>query len=1132
MNLLAFKLITFTENHYRLRKFVFLIFVFLLTNISFGQFYNGSQQNYGKSRVQYRKFKWKALKFRQFDVYFYDQGKEMASYVAQKAHRDIKEIERIFDYEFGSKIEIICYNSLTDFRQSNIGIAGEETQAGGKTRIIGSKVFIYYEGTHKQLNEQLTSALVEVFLNKMIWGGSWKDVLKANLLMDYPEWFIKGFLSYISKDWDPEMESKIKDGILTGRFKRFNDLEGEEAALAGHAIWRYVEDNYGKEMIPNIIYLSKVSKNIDRAFKFSIGVGIAKLSYVYLRYYENIYWGDVEHQEQMTGDQLQIKSKKNHHYYGAKLSPDGQKVAYVENIEGKYRIFVYDTFTRKRRKIYSAEAKIARLQDRSFPVLEWHPSGDYLSFYNERKGKVWYHLYDITTNEHTKVEIRRLEKVLSYNFSHDGKRIVLSGVWHGQTDLYLYNITGNSIKKITDDIWDDIDPKFIDNSSRVIFSSNRDTTYINMLKKPENKPFNRRYDIYIMDLKEEDQQIKILEQLTNTPLANETQAHQIADKGYVYLSSENGVINRHIAYKDSVISHIDTIIHYRYMLNNGAQTNYVTNIIEQDVRIGLGKTLNLFFQNNQYKFYIDDISMKDSLKDLSDTYYMRFLKRRYRTKVKSGNFKDYEDIKLNKEIKKSDKENKKENTDIKKRDPSVIDIYDYTFLDEGGNKDQNKTYEKKVIILKEDDDENNGNNEVALSDTTKTKEKTGFQPPHESLYKVNFAKDYVITQLNNDFLDQTYQRYTGPGAIYFNPGFSALFKIGFSDLFEDFKLIGGMRVPVNFNSSEFLVGMEFLPNRLDHKIILYRSSYKDVESVSGDFVKWKTHEVRYRMSYPFTETFSIRGTFNYRNDHKVYLSYDDISIDQRPENTSQAGVKAELVFDDSKSLGINLWEGSKLKVFGEYLQSFNKDFGAMYNIGFDFRHSIKVHRNLVWVNRLAFGASFGQNRILYYLGAVDGWWEFNNDKRFDNTIDVDPNETYAYQAIGTPVRGFKQNIRNGNSFAVFNSELRWPLFSYFAKYPLKSDFLKNFQLVLFGDIGAAWTGPHPYSDENHFNKQTIYDKPLTIEVYNAREPIVGGFGFGARAKLFGYFLRFDLAWGLENGVIRKPIPYFTLSMDI
>jgi hypothetical protein len=50
------------------------------------------------------------------------------------------------------------------------------------------------------------------------------------------------------------------------------------------------------------------------------------------------------------------------------------------------------------------------------------------------------------------------------------------------------------------------------------------------------------------------------------------------------------------------------------------------------------------------------------------------------------------------------------------------------------------------------------------------------------------------------------------------------------------------------------------------------------------------------------------------------------------------------------------------------------------------------------------------------------------------------------------VRGFSQNIRNGNNFAVFNSELRLPFFRYLAGHPLASGFLNNFQVVGFADV--------------------------------------------------------------------------------
>mgnify|MGYP001446535364 CR=1 FL=1 len=35
--------------------------------------------------------------------------------------------------------------------------------------------------------------------------------------------------------------------------------------------------------------------------------------------------------------------------------------------------------------------------------------------------------------------------------------------------------------------------------------------------------------------------------------------------------------------------------------------------------------------------------------------------------------------------------------------------------------------------------------------------------------------------------------------------------------------------------------------------------------------------------------------------------------------------------------------------------------------------------------------------------------------------------------------------------------------------PLQSDFLENFMVIGFGDIGTAWTGKNPYSSDNSFN---------------------------------------------------------------
>jgi outer membrane translocation and assembly module TamA len=98
--------------------------------------------------------------------------------------------------------------------------------------------------------------------------------------------------------------------------------------------------------------------------------------------------------------------------------------------------------------------------------------------------------------------------------------------------------------------------------------------------------------------------------------------------------------------------------------------------------------------------------------------------------------------------------------------------------------------------------------------------------------------------------------------------------------------------------------------------------------------------------------------------------------------------------------------------------------------------------------------------------------------------------------------------------------------------PLKNNFLNSLQIIAFGDIGTAWTGPSPYSESNSLFKQIIQSGPsIKITLNKQTEPIVAGFGTGIRFLLLGYFLRFDYAWGIENYKINKGMFYISLNLD-
>ncbi|MCG8575846.1 MAG: hypothetical protein MI810_13245 [Flavobacteriales bacterium] len=1055
------------------------------SNQLFAQFYQGSYQEFGKSRVQYNSFGWKYHNYKRFKIYYSGINEDISVYVARTLHHYLNKAESKLDYSFPEKLEVIVYQSQSKYRQSNLGVTNDEqSNVGGTTRIVGSKIFMYFEGDHQKFNQNIKAAVYEVLLKHMFFGGDWKDQLKSTVNSGIPDWLEKGLISYFVKGWDADTESQVKDLILTKKIDKFNDLTPEEKNYAGHAIWNYIAETHGASIIPNIIYITRVTKNVERGFFSLLGMDFTKLTNAYISFYRSRYIEEYKNQQEAVGDAVKFKHKKESHYYSAKISPQGDKIVYVENQLGRYRIKILDLESGKTKKIFSAEPKMERIQDHSYPVVEWHPSGDALCFFSELKGEVLQFIYVLESKSFTTKPIKGLDKVLDFSYSPDGKKIVLSGVVKGQSDLYLLDNMSNSKTQITDDIWDDLHPSFVDKGSRVIFSSNRVSDTI--FKAPDIDFIDRKNDLFIYDLKEIKRTYKYLERVTNTEDENEINAYQLARDKYIYLSDQNGLYNRFIAQKDSFISFIDTATHYAYKTESHPQTNFVTSIREQHMNYR-NQIVYTIYQNGKYKF-LTTKGNDEKIDVLWNTTYRQ------------------------KELDKQNKRKKKNQNSEEKNDTLQIN----------GIK-----YQKVIVNIGEDSQLKNTTQDTSSKDSIIVKVKK-FRPPKYLIYKANFAKDYVLSQFDNNFLFPNYQPYSGPGSVYFNPGMNMLLKIGASDLFDDYKLLGGVRIPTSFNSGgEFLFMIQNLKKRLDHRLVFYRQ-----KTVSGEgFYKWLTHDIRYRMSYPISEVWSVRGTGNVRKDRQIFIPFSDNSLIRPSQELYNSGLNLELVLDNTIPMELNIRRGTRFKIFAEWLQELGGEYEPTFNFGLDFRQYTRIKRNFIWVNRFAAATSQGGRKLLYYLGGVDNWMLRRNPD-FDQDITVDPTQNFGFQTIATPMRGFIQNIRNGNSFALYNTELRLPIFSYFSSYPIKSDMLRHFQIVGFGDLGVAWTGPHPFHPDNYFNTQVIEDKPVTINVENLREPIVGGFGLGFRSKIWGYFVRLDFAWGVEDFEVQKPLTYLSLTKDI
>ena len=115
---------------------------------------------------------------------------------------------------------------------------------------------------------------------------------------------------------------------------------------------------------------------------------------------------------------------------------------------------------------------------------------------------------------------------------------------------------------------------------------------------------------------------------------------------------------------------------------------------------------------------------------------------------------------------------------------------------------------------------------------------------------------------------------------------------------------------------------------------------------------------------------------------------------------------------------------------------------------------------------------------------------------------------------------------------MINNEIRWPIFSYFIKRPIQSEFIKTFQLIGFTDVGMAWFGANPYTNNNATTTTYLPGNPITVTLTQQNEPLVGGFGMGVRGKILGYFVRVDYAKGIENRVVLPDgVWYISLGLD-
>lgn len=1051
----------------RFLHYIMLGIILLPTSKVVAQQYNGSQQDFSVSKPTFKEHNWQNLEFDKFRIHFYgfNEAQLQAELLAVEADKTLTRIEEYFDTDLPNKADIIVFNSYHDYYYSNINKTTiDEENIGGEAPINRYRAVIYNNGNLRDLKTQLSEGIAEIALNNIFFGGGWKDALKNNTLLDFPAWYFDGLKSYLATDWSNEIDNKVRAGILSGAYKKYHNLSDDKAKYAGHAIWKYIADYYGDNVIPNIVYLTRISTNIESGFAYVLGANLSVLSSEFYTHYYKIYSEESFVDNKIKAEQIELKIKRNTEVLNYKLSADKKWAAFVSKKDGKFKWMLHNRIKNTFKTIDKSGFKYVEANQNFSPVIAWHPISDAVVFFYNKKGNIFADLVEINGDVTTK-EVSEVESVSNASYSEDGKQLILSATKEGQSDIYIYSFTGNTAINVTNDIASDASPHFLSNQNEVVYSSTSSRSEL--------------ADIYKIDINSREKT-----QLTFTADVNEINPLAYGNQ-FTYLADENGIYNRYRAKQDSIISYVDTSIHYRYFTTTELLSDYPSSatfyqkISDKEYALG-------FNSKEGQQYYLLALNQDDTISknEISNSYF--------------------EQVRLLKKEQNIRNQKKKQGKTTQRN----------------GIK-----YEKEVV----DFSDNSPKKNVSKG----TKEEPKIKIPSAHFYEKEFAITRIVSQLDHSFLNKGYQIANPLG--YIPPGISTTMRFEASDLFDDLLIEGGLRLPFHFRGNELFLAYRNQKRKINRGFSIQRTAFKES---FGDrdrqfLTRLQTYEAKGWLEFPINSISKFQFTYGGRYDLLAFLGEEDggfvnptVTISAPNYSGYSLTAKAEYVVNNTYSPAVNVRYGFRSKVFAEAYQNIINYDGNTFVFGADLRHYQKVHKGIVWANRFTVSGSLGTDRVLYYLGGQDNWFfpKYNED------VALPDEGQYIYQSIATPMRGFIYNSRNGSNFAIFNSEFRVPLIKYFSIEPLRSEFLENFQIMAFGDIGSAWTGLHPYSNENSFNVKLIDEKPFTIRIQNTQEPLLYGYGFGVRSKLFGYYMRFDWSWGIDDGVTNS-VKYFTISLD-
>jgi WD40 repeat protein len=448
-------------------------------------------QYFGQNQVRRRSFDFRVLATEHFDIYYYPEEEQAVRIAARMAERWYTRLSRLLEFEFVDRQPLIIYASHPDFQQTNTvgGSPGEGT--GGVTEAFKRRIVLPFGGPLDETDHVIGHELVHAFQFAMTGQGRPGVGFREPAILSLPLWFIEGMAEYLSiGPVDANTAMWMRDAVARDKLppiKKLNDPRLFPYRW-GQAFWAYVAGRYGDPVVGKIMKATGRSKSLEKAIESVLEIKIDDLSKEWHQSLRDAYLPLFKTKPQLSSISRPLIHRKEgdtRYYLGPSVSPDGDRVVFFSERD----LFSIEAFLADTRSGEVVERLSKTDVDTHFDSLQfirsagaWDASGRRFVFAAVSKGVPVLSIRDMSSNNRTReIRLPELGEVFTPSFSPEGDSIVFTGFVGGFTDLYLYDLGAERLKRLTNDPFAALHPVWSPDGKSIAFATDRFTSDLDEL---------------------------------------------------------------------------------------------------------------------------------------------------------------------------------------------------------------------------------------------------------------------------------------------------------------------------------------------------------------------------------------------------------------------------------------------------------------------------------------------------------------------------------------------------------------------------------------------------------------------------------------------------------------------------